>query len=74
MININYLITKKLPGKTTTVSILTGLFDPTYGDALIYGRSVVSEMDKIRRIMGVCPQVLGLLSAEFSLPVILISL
>ncbi len=44
-------------GKTTTVSMLTGLFEPTFGDATIYGHSIVSEMDDIRRIMGVCPQV-----------------
>ena len=44
-------------GKTTTIGILTGLFPPTYGDALIYGHSVVAEMNDIRRITGVCPQV-----------------
>lgn len=43
-------------GKTTTVSMMTGLFEPTFGDATIYGHSIVSEMDDIRRIMGVCPQ------------------
>jgi len=43
-------------GKTTTVNILTGLFEPTYGDAFIYGLSVVNQMETIRRIMGVCPQ------------------
>jgi len=45
-------------GKTTTVGMLTGLFEPTLGDATIYGHSIVSSMDQIRRIMGVCPQVL----------------
>jgi ABC-type multidrug transport system ATPase subunit len=44
-------------GKTTTVSMMTGLFEPTFGDASIYGHSIVTEMDKIRHIMGVCPQV-----------------
>jgi ABC-type multidrug transport system ATPase subunit len=44
-------------GKTTTVSMMTGLFEPTFGDASIYGNSIVSGMDDIRRIMGVCPQV-----------------
>jgi len=43
-------------GKTTTVGMLTGLFEPTLGDATIYGHSIVSSMDQIRRIMGVCPQ------------------
>ena len=43
-------------GKTTTVNILTGLFEPTFGDGFIYGHSVVAEMETIRRFMGVCPQ------------------
>jgi ABC-type multidrug transport system ATPase subunit len=44
-------------GKTTTINILTGLFPPTAGDAFIYGHSVATEQDAIRRILGVCPQV-----------------
>jgi len=43
-------------GKTTTINILTCLYYPTLGDARIYGQSVVSDMDNIRKIMGVCPQ------------------
>ena len=43
-------------GKTTTMSILTGLFTPTTGNAYINGYSVQTEMDMIRRSLGICPQ------------------
>ncbi len=43
-------------GKTTTMSILTGLFTPTTGNAYINGYSVLTEMDLIRRSLGICPQ------------------
>ncbi|XP_078319655.1 phospholipid-transporting ATPase ABCA1-like isoform X1 [Crassostrea virginica] len=43
-------------GKTTTMSILTGLFEPTDGTAYIYGYDIRSEMDNIRRSLGMCPQ------------------
>ncbi|CAG0915033.1 unnamed protein product [Notodromas monacha] len=43
-------------GKTTTISILTGLLQPTAGTAKIYGQDIRTEMDSIRKSMGVCPQ------------------
>ena len=43
-------------GKTTTMSILVGLFPPTSGDAIINGRSILTDMDSIRRSLGLCPQ------------------
>ena len=43
-------------GKTTLVSILTGLFQPSSGNAFIFGKSVKSDMNQIRSILGVCPQ------------------
>jgi ABC-type multidrug transport system ATPase subunit len=43
-------------GKTTTIGMLTGLLSPTAGDALIFGNSIISGMDEIRQVMGVCPQ------------------
>jgi len=43
-------------GKTTTINILTGLMPPSAGDAWIYGLSIGDEQDRIRRILGVCPQ------------------
>ncbi|KAJ3192282.1 ATP-binding cassette sub- A member 1 [Irineochytrium annulatum] len=43
-------------GKSTTMSILSGLTPPSAGDALIYGLSVKSQMGCIRKMLGVCPQ------------------
>ncbi|KAM3603993.1 uncharacterized protein V6R79_004994 [Siganus canaliculatus] len=43
-------------GKTTTMSILTGLYPPTSGTAYINGRNILTDMDKIRSSMGMCPQ------------------
>jgi ABC-type glutathione transport system ATPase component len=44
-------------GKTTTINMLNGIYKPTGGDALVYGKSVVDEMDKIRHTIGNCFQV-----------------
>ncbi|KAM9425735.1 phospholipid-transporting ATPase ABCA1 [Pholidichthys leucotaenia] len=43
-------------GKTTTMSILTGLFPPTSGTAFIKGYDIRTDMDSIRRYLGMCPQ------------------
>ncbi|KAG9470406.1 hypothetical protein GDO78_017820 [Eleutherodactylus coqui] len=43
-------------GKTTTMSILTGLFPPTSGSATIYGHDIRTEMNEIRKSLGMCPQ------------------
>ncbi|KAJ3192478.1 ATP-binding cassette sub- A member 1 [Irineochytrium annulatum] len=43
-------------GKSTTMNILSGLTPSTGGDALMYGLSVRTQMQRIRKIMGVCPQ------------------
>lgn len=43
-------------GKSTTISMLVGLLPPTSGDALILGNSIVTNMDEIRKELGVCPQ------------------
>ncbi|XP_056156372.1 phospholipid-transporting ATPase ABCA1-like [Lampris incognitus] len=43
-------------GKTTTMSILTGLFPPTSGTALINGCDIHTEMENIRKHLGMCPQ------------------
>ena len=47
-------------GKTTTISILTGNTRPTDGLATVGGYDVKSELQKIKKIISVCPQ-------EFSL-------
>ncbi|KAL2294929.1 LOW QUALITY PROTEIN: hypothetical protein Nmel_018072 [Mimus melanotis] len=43
-------------GKTTTMSILTGLLPPTSGTAYILGWDIRSDIDSIRKSMGMCPQ------------------
>ncbi|KAK6945284.1 ABC transporter-like, ATP-binding domain [Dillenia turbinata] len=43
-------------GKSTTISMLVGLIPPTSGDALVFGRNIMTEMDEIRKGLGVCPQ------------------
>jgi len=45
-------------GKTTTINCLTGVIPSSGGDGLIYGESIKAPggMDRIRSIMGVCPQ------------------
>lgn len=43
-------------GKTTTLSLLTGLFGATEGTAEIFGVDIFNDMDRVRQIMGVCPQ------------------
>lgn len=43
-------------GKTTTLSILTGLFPPSSGTAHIGGFDIRTDIDKVHRVMGVCPQ------------------
>ncbi|KAK9842270.1 hypothetical protein WJX81_003820 [Elliptochloris bilobata] len=43
-------------GKTTAISILTGVLPPTAGDARISGASILTDMPAIRRSLGVCPQ------------------
>ncbi|CAH1785688.1 unnamed protein product [Owenia fusiformis] len=43
-------------GKTTTMSIITGLFPPTSGYATIYGKDIRTEMEEIRKSLGMCPQ------------------
>ncbi|XP_051164051.1 phospholipid-transporting ATPase ABCA3-like [Leptopilina boulardi] len=43
-------------GKTTMMSILTGLLSPTEGTVLIKGKNIANEMDKIVTDLGLCPQ------------------
>ncbi|KAM6909437.1 phospholipid-transporting ATPase ABCA1 [Xenentodon cancila] len=43
-------------GKTTTMSILTGLFPPSSGTAYIHGYDIRTDMDNIRKYLGMCPQ------------------
>ncbi len=43
-------------GKTTTINILCGLLKPTKGTAIIAGFDVTQNIEKIKTIIGVCPQ------------------
>ncbi|KAL6272895.1 hypothetical protein ACE6H2_023587 [Prunus campanulata] len=43
-------------GKSTTISMLVGLLRPTSGDALVFGKNIITEMEEIRKELGVCPQ------------------
>ena len=43
-------------GKSTTISMLTGLLKPNHGDAYINGFSIAKELASVRESMGVCPQ------------------
>lgn len=43
-------------GKTTTFKILTGEIAPTEGSAFICGYNVTTELEKIRDLVGYCPQ------------------
>ena len=43
-------------GKTTTFSMLTGEVLPTHGQLIVDGFDVVREPDRIKRLLGYCPQ------------------
>ncbi|GMF48551.1 unnamed protein product [Phytophthora fragariaefolia] len=43
-------------GKTTIISMLTGLTPPTAGDATLYGCSIRHDFQELRRVIGICPQ------------------
>ena len=47
-------------GKTTTISVLSTLFAPTSGDAIICGHSVKQDPMAVRNAIGVVPQDLAL--------------
>lgn len=43
-------------GKTTMINMLSGMLPVSSGDAILYGKSVVQDMQQIRTFLGVCPQ------------------
>lgn len=43
-------------GKSTTVSMLTGVLPPTEGRVIIHGYDVAQHPEEARRFLGVCPQ------------------
>ena len=47
-------------GKTTTIAVLSTLFHPTSGDAMIGGHSIIKEPMAVRNLIGVVPQEIAL--------------
>jgi len=47
-------------GKTTTISMLSTLYAPTSGDAVIGGHSITKEPMAVKQVIGVVPQELAL--------------
>jgi ABC-2 type transport system ATP-binding protein len=43
-------------GKTTTINILCGLIKATSGSASVGGHDVEKETEKVKELIGVCPQ------------------
>ena len=43
-------------GKTTTIKMLCGLTEPTSGDALLGGKSVINESGEVKKFIAVSPQ------------------
>ena len=43
-------------GKTTFFSLLTGIFEPTSGDAWVSGYSILTDINKVQELIGYCPQ------------------
>lgn len=43
-------------GKTTTISMLTGLFGTSAGTIFVYGKDIKTDLDTVRKNMGVCMQ------------------
>jgi ABC-2 type transport system ATP-binding protein len=47
-------------GKTTTLSILCGLIKPSSGEAFLLGNSIHTQLEEIKRRIGVVPQEIAL--------------
>jgi len=43
-------------GKTTTMSMLTGMIPPTAGTASVNGKDIRRDMNAVRASIGLCPQ------------------
>lgn len=43
-------------GKTTTIRMLCGVCRPSGGDALLNGKSIITQLNAVKKIIGVSPQ------------------
>lgn len=43
-------------GKSTTIGLLSGLYEPTKGSASVFGVDLFNERFEARRFIGICPQ------------------
>ncbi|CAJ1347857.1 unnamed protein product, partial [Effrenium voratum] len=43
-------------GKSTTINMLTGMVEPSSGDAVVAGHRLSDGLQEIRQVIGVCPQ------------------
>lgn len=43
-------------GKTTTIRMLTGLTEPTSGDATVKGHSILTELEEVKKAGNISPQ------------------
>lgn len=43
-------------GKTTFFSLLTGIYEPTSGNAWVCGNSIIDNIEKVQEKIGYCPQ------------------
>ncbi|ODM97870.1 ATP-binding cassette sub-family A member 3 [Orchesella cincta] len=50
------LLGKNGAGKSSLINVLTGLYPPTSGTAVINSQDIRTNMTAIRRTLGVCPQ------------------
>jgi len=43
-------------GKTSTINMITGLYPATSGTVKVFGKDILTDLDEIRKSLGVCPQ------------------
>ena len=41
-------------GKTTAIQLITGILNPSSGNAMIYGHNLVTDIDGVRQSLGLC--------------------
>lgn len=54
--HITALLGHNAAGKSTLISVLTGLFPPTSGSIIINGVDQLKNINSLKRNIGVCPQ------------------